>query len=388
VDHGFTHEVASQGNCIDWEFGAAEAADSQTMARRFHGHRIYAGLQIAYTAALDMPQARISGIFIAALICVAALFSTAHSHAQQTTGIELFSLPAATPGNSQAPSFGVALLGGGGDVDDAAKFLCDHSHGGEIVVLRASGRDAYNPYFHQLCPGNSITTLLITSAEGAKAPDAIQHVRNAHALFIAGGDQSNYVKMWPGPLLKEINDAIARGVPIGGTSAGLAVLGEFAFSARNDTVTSAEALANPFDPKVTLERDFLSIPVMQGIITDSHFSPRQRLGRTVAFLARIEQDDWAKHARAIGIDEATAVLVDPDGKAIVAGKGSAYFLELSHQPVECAPGKPLTVRGLKAYKLGTGAESKFDLKSWIGTGGLTFNIDVENGTMSLRQIIF
>lgn len=335
-----------------------------------------------------MAQAKTSGILIAALLCVAASFCAARPHAQQTTGLEVFSVPAAAPGTAQAPSFGVALLGGGGDVDDAAKFLCNHSHGGEIMVLRASGRDAYNPYFHELCPNNSVTTLLITSAEGARSPEAIQHVRNAHALFIAGGDQSNYVKMWPGPLLKEINDAIARGVPIGGTSAGLAVLGEFSFSALHDTVTSPEALANPFDAKVTLEREFLSIPVMRGVITDSHFSPRQRMGRTVAFLARIEQDGWAKRPRAIGIDEATAVLVEPDGKAIVAGKGSAYFLELSHEPEECAPGKPLTVRGLKAYKLGTGPESKFDLKSWIGTGGSTFNIDVENGTMSLRRIIF
>ncbi len=329
-----------------------------------------------------MAQAKISGTLIASLLCVAALFWAARSHAQQTTGIELFSLPAAVPGSPHAPSFGVALLGGGGDVDDAAKFLCEHSHGGEIVVLRASGRDAYNPYFHELCPNNAVTTLLITSADGAKFPEAIEHVRNAHALFIAGGDQSNYVKMWPGPLLKEINDAIARGVPIGGTSAGLAVLGEFAFSARNDTVTSAEALANPFDPKVTLERGFLSIPVMRGIITDSHFSSRQRMGRTVAFLARIEQDGWAKRARAIGIDGATAVLAEPDGKAIVAGKGSAYFLELSREPEACAAGKPLTVRGISAYRLGAGAESKFDLKSWSGAGGSSFTIDVVNGKLT------
>ena len=329
-----------------------------------------------------MPHAKIPATLIAALLCVAALFCAARSHAQQATGIELFSLPAAAPGNPRTPSFGVALLGGGGDVDDAAKFLCEHSHGGEIVVLRASGRDAYNPYFHELCPNNAVATLLITSPEGAKSPEAIQHVRNSHALFIAGGDQSNYVKMWPGPLLKEINDATARGVPIGGTSAGLAVLGEFAFSARNDTVTSPEALANPFDSKVTLERDFLSIPAMQGIITDSHFSPRQRLGRTVAFLARIEHDGWVKRARAIGIDEATAVLVEPDGKSIVAGKGSAYFLELSHEPEECAPGKPLTVRGISAYKLGAGAKSNFDLKSWSGAGGSTFTIDVADGKLA------
>ena len=329
-----------------------------------------------------MVQARISGTLIAALIGVAALSCAVHTQAQQPTGLEVFSLPAAAPETAKAPSFGVALLGGGGDVDDAAKFLCEHSHGGEIVVLRASGRDAYNPYFHDLCPGNSVTTLLITSAEGARSAAAMEHVRDAHAIFIAGGDQSNYVKFWTGPLQKEINDAIARDVPIGGTSAGLAVLGEFAFSARNDTVTSPEALANPFDAKVTLERDFLSIRVMREIITDSHFSARQRMGRTVAFLARIKQDGWANPARAIGIDEATAVLAEADGKAIVAGKGSAYFLELSRRPEGCAPGKPLTTRGINAYKLGAGAESKFDLKSWSGAGGSSFTIDVVDGKLT------
>ena len=270
-------------------------------------------------------------------------------------------------------------------MDDAARFLCEHSHGGEIVVLRASGTDAYNPYFHQLCPNNSVTTLLTTSAEAASDLLAIQHVRDAHAIFLAGGDQSNYVRFWAGSLQREINAAIARGVPIGGTSAGLAVLGQFAFSARNDTVTSAEALANPFDAKVTLDRDFISIPSLRGIITDSHFSARQRMGRTVAFLARIVHDGWARPAYAIGIDEATAVLVEADGHATVAGKGAAYFLELAHQPEQCEPGKPLTVKQVAAYKLSAGSASKFDLGSWKGSGGSIFTINVENGTMQLSD---
>jgi cyanophycinase len=332
-----------------------------------------------------MAHAKISGTLVAALIGVAALFCVVHSSAQQTTGLEVFSSAATAPATEQSPSFGVALLGGGGDVDEAATFLCEHSHGGEIVVLRASGRDAYNPYFHELCPGNSVTTLLIASTEGAKAPTAIEHIRNAHAIFIAGGDQANYVKFWTGPLQKEINGAIARGVPIGGTSAGLAVLGEFAFSARNDTVTSAEALANPFDPKVTLERNFLSIPVMRGVITDSHFSARQRMGRTVAFLARIKQDGWAKQARAIGIDEATAVLVEPDGEATVAGKGSAYFFNLAQRAAECEPGKPLTLIGLHAYQVPAGPEAKFDFGMWSGSGGSNFLVSVQTGIMMVTR---
>lgn len=327
-----------------------------------------------------MAQSR-ARLFTIATLGVGAFALALQLPAQQTSGLQIFSTPAASEKPAAPPEFAAALLGGGGDVDEAAKFLCDYSHGGEIVVLRASGTDAYNPYFHQLCANNSVTTLLTTSAEGANDPRAIEHVRYAHAIFLAGGDQSNYVKFWAGPLQKQINEAIARGAPIGGTSAGLAVLGEFAYSARNDTVTSAEALANPFDAKVTLERNFLSIPSLRGIITDSHFSARQRMGRTVAFLARIVHDGWRNAARAIGIDEATAVLVEADGKATVAGKGSAYFLELAHEPEECEPGKPLTVRNVSAYRLPAGPESRFDLKSWSGSGGEHFTINVENGTM-------
>ncbi|HTS11965.1 MAG TPA: cyanophycinase [Candidatus Limnocylindrales bacterium] len=322
-----------------------------------------------------------AGMMLAGLTGLASL-GLAASGRGETPGLKIFSLAAAKPKPAGDPSPGVALVGGGGDVDEATRFLCDHSHGGDVVVLRASGKDDYDPYFHDLCPNNSVTTLLTTSAEGANSPAALKAVREAHAIFLAGGDQSNYVKFWAGDMQKEINAAIARGVPIGGISAGLAVLGEFAFSARHDTVTSPEALANPFDEKVTLDRGFLSIPTLRGIITDSHFSPRKRIGRTVAFLARIEQDGWANPARAIGIDESTAVLVEPSGKATIAGKGSAYFLELAHRPEQCEPGKPLTVRHVQGYKVGAGAGSSFDLKSWAGTGGEKFELDVVNGEMT------
>ena len=331
----------------------------------------------------EMQHQRLERILLATVAVAAVALAGVTLRAQPgQTGLKVFSLAAAEPKPAGTPWPGAALVGGGGDVDEAARFLCEHAHGGELVVLRASGGDAYNPYFHDLCPNNSVTTLLITSADSARDPVALDHVRRANAIFIAGGDQSNYVKFWSGPMQDELNAAISRGVPIGGISAGLAVLGEFAFSARHDTVTSVEALTNPFSAKVTLERAFLSIPALRGIITDSHFSPRQRMGRTVAFLARIEGDGWADPARAIGIDESTAVLVEPSGEATIAGKGSAYFLELAHRPDKCEAGKPLTVKGVRAYKLAVGSGSRFDLKTWTGNGGTNFVIDVVDGELT------
>jgi cyanophycinase len=282
---------------------------------------------------------------------------------------------------AKAPSSAVALIGGHGDVEEANKFLCEHSGGGELVVLSASGADDYNSDFHTQCPGNSVTTLVITSAEGGNDPFVADKILKAHAIFIAGGDQSNYVKFWTGNAVqKEINADLARGVPLGGISAGLAVQGQFVFTAMQDTVKSPEALANPYDSHVTLVRDFLAIPVLKGVITDSHFSQRERMGRSIAFLARIVQDGWAKEVHGIGIDETTAVLVDETGHGRVVGKNSAYFMTLDHLPEICVDGKPLTVRHVKVLKLSAG--DSFDLKSWTARGGTSLEANVIAGKMT------
>ena len=53
-----------------------------------------------------------------------------------------------------------------------------------------------------------------------------------------------------------------------------------------------------------------------GTITDSHFFARNRFGRTVVFLTRILNDRLIPGARtvfALGVDEGSSVVVDPDG---------------------------------------------------------------------------
>lgn len=79
--------------------------------------------------------------------------------------------------------------------------------------------------------------------------------------------------------------------PIGGTGAGLHVLGDFIFTAAEGTITSAEALANPYDKYMTLDTGFLKAsPFLKDVITDSHFYQRDRMGRSITFLARLLTD--------------------------------------------------------------------------------------------------
>lgn len=281
-------------------------------------------------------------------------------------------------------SFGLALMGGGSGLADAFRWMAAKSGGGDFVVLRASGNDSYNSYIGRLATLNSVTTIIIQDRSAASDPALLEKVRHAEALFIAGGDQFNYVKMWRGtPLAEAIHGLVRRNVPIGGSSAGLAILGQFYFGAPLDTVRSATALADPYDPKVTLGRDFLDLPFMKGVITDTHFVRRDRLGRTMAFLARIVQDGWAARARAIAVDEQNAVLVESGGRASLVGSGAAYFLETTGAPETARPRTPLTLRGVQVYRIGR--DGKFDLTSWKGTGGTAYAISAVKGVLSSTQ---
>jgi cyanophycinase len=288
------------------------------------------------------------------------------------------------PGEVTTPvSGGVALMGGGSDeaMVEAFRFLIERSGGGDLVVLRASGTDAYNSFIYELGGVDSVETLIVDSRAKAADPHVVVRVANAEALFIAGGNQADYLSFWDDtPLEAAIDAAIARGVPIGGTSAGLAILGEFDNGARNGTLTSEEALPNPYHYQLTLVRGFVLAPGLDGTITDSHFVEDGRMGRLVAFLARILQDGWASEANGIGIDRSTALIVEPGGKVTRVGAGPAYFLRTPGPPQECTAGHPLRFEGVSVYKL-TGAAS-FNLATWQGDGGLAYTVSAADGHLT------
>jgi cyanophycinase len=289
-----------------------------------------------------------------------------------------------------SPIAGIAMMGGGKDLDDAFIWLCQRANGGDFLILRAIGDDAYNSYVNGLCKLNSVATLVIPDRAAADDPTVVDIIQHAEAIFIAGGNQARYVNFWKGTAVQNaINDDFARGIPIGGTSAGLAVEGEFTYGALGDLpddndLTSADVLPDPYFPRVTLARDFLHFPLLQNTITDSHFAKRDRMGRSLGFLARIMQDGWSKSPREIAIDEKSAVLVAADGKASVVGSGNgAYFMQAKQTPEVCQKELPLTIRGISVYKAPSGA--RFDLNSWSGTGGASYTLSVDKGTIHSTQ---
>jgi len=307
------------------------------------------------------------------------------------------------------PTPGLALIGGPPDgpppeVDAAFTWMIAKSGGGRWVVIGADGQDEYARYIYQHLPAPhpiSVETLIFKTREAASEPAIVRLIRDADALFIQGGDQWDYIRLWKGTAVQDAIQHLARkGVPIGGSSAGLAVLGEFVFSAKNGSISSREALADPYHESVTLDRVLLDSPNLalppyvhlRNLITDSHFQDRDRMGRLLTFLARLAQDGWATAARAIAIDEMTAVLVDAQGMATVVDnrpatdRGAAFFLSTPGRPEVCQPGQPLTYANVSVHRIYASEQgATFDLSTWVGRGGTRACLSALHGTLALAS---
>lgn len=275
----------------------------------------------------------------------------------------------ATPAAPATPMW--VLMGGGTDVDSAFQAMIAKAGGSatqkvDVVILRTSGADGYNPYLMAMQGVDSVESLVIKNRAGASDPALLDIVARADVLFIAGGDQSTYVALWKGtPLDSLLSQLRTRHVPFGGTSAGLAVLGDVDYTGANGTVTSSDALANPYDRRVTLDVGFITgLQGLGGVITDAHLVTRDRMGRLVTFLARMIKDygQPVGTARGIGVDEATALVIDGDA-ASVHGSSAVYFLRPSVAANLVTAKKPLQMQNVRVERLRAG-EGPFSMQSW------------------------
>lgn len=143
-------------------------------------------------------------------------------------------------------------------------------------------------------PLNSVTTILFNNRKASNDPEVLNQINNAEAIFFAGGDQSEYMHLWSGTPVQAAVQGKIKNVTIGGTSAGCDILGNWIYTAEKGSVDSNEALSDPYNKEMTFSTAFLSIPFLGSIITDTHFVTRDRMGRMIAFLARLIQDSEEK----------------------------------------------------------------------------------------------
>ncbi len=290
--------------------------------------------------------------------------------------------------STRAPQGGpaVLLMGGGAEVNTAfARRAYPIVNGGDIVVLRTSGSNGYQNYFHNIVPAelpddlraslqpNSVETLFVDSRDKANSDYVENAVRRANMIWMAGGDQSSYIQNWRDTrLAAAVKAAYLRGAVVGGTSAGMVVSGEWmydpgAFSA----VTSAEAVANPYRPSMILSATKLfDLPLGFNLLGEPHFQDRDRMGRTLAFMARLRKDARTSLVVGVALDERTALFIDRanigtfERAPLVDGKaaGDGYVLREDRRRtalVQVAPGLPLIYRNVLRTKLAPGQSFDF-----------------------------
>lgn len=271
---------------------------------------------------------------------------------------------------------GMLLMGGGSEVDSAfSQRAFPIANGGDVVILRTTGSDGYNAYLYNLVSGtlkpNSVETLLVDTPAKANSSYVEWTLCNAELIFMAGGDQSAYINAWKDTLVESATrTAYQRGGVIGGLSAGLAVSGQYIYDPDGVTAaTSAEALANPYRSSMLFSTGLLDLPLMQGIITDTHFAQRDRIGRLLAFMARLRQDGTAPSIVGIGIDEATSMFIDRNAQGYVDGSGAAYVLHEESDTVrtQVRAGQALVYSNIKRTKLISGQRYNFADRTHNGT---------------------
>ncbi|HCH0557073.1 TPA: cyanophycinase, partial [Pseudomonas aeruginosa] len=164
------------------------------------------------------------------------------------------------------------------------------------------------------------------------------------AIFFTGGNQLRLSTLLGGtPAAQLIRARNAAGIPVGGTSAGAAILSEHMIAfGREGAAPQADSVR--LAPGLGLTNRF---------VIDQHFRQRDRLGRLLAALA------YNPFAIGIGLDEDTAAFIGPDNTLQVEGSGAvtvvdAGELEFSSM-AEASERDPVCMLGLKMHLLLAGA---------------------------------
>ena len=164
--------------------------------------------------------------------------------------------------------------------------LCD---GSILIISGASDHpDAGKKYFDAFSSmGNRVKLVSIPSEQDILDP-------NISGIFFTGGNQSKLIKRI-GHLRELIKGKFNKGVHLGGTSAGTAIMGEFMV---------ADGKENPVIKK--------GLGIVKDSIFDQHFSSRNRTSRLTKAVNMLS-------LRGVGIDEDTAFVLMENNKEKVIG---------------------------------------------------------------------
>jgi cyanophycinase len=254
---------------------------------------------------------------------------------------------AATLAAGEETSRGHLVLNGGGSKPDVVieKFIelagCPEAR--IVVFPTASAEGDTGEYYQRLFADydcNNVVVAEVHSKADAEDSGLAAVVRKAGGIWFSGGDQRRIARGLLDTVVGDaVGDAFNRGAVVGGTSAGTACQSPLMITGDGDyTVITA---AN-----IELWEGF---GFFRGVIVDQHHVARRRNNRLIS--AVLEHPDLV----GVGVDEATAVWVRPDGTFEVLGDGWVIVYDATRATINHAPrnrlGRPLGAHGLMTHVL-------------------------------------
>ncbi|MDI6849908.1 MAG: cyanophycinase [Candidatus Saccharicenans sp.] len=172
-------------------------------------------------------------------------------------------------------------------------------------------------------------------------------------IFFSGGVQTRITEaILDTPIHNMIRELYQKGTVIGGTSAGAAALSELMIT--GDEVRKPEE-GHEFE---TIESGNVIVArglgLIRSAIIDQHFATRKRHNRLISIIAGHPE------IVGLGIDEATAIIVNPDETFEVVGYRNVIVYDSGRAQVEVRGDRALSIRGLIMHVLLEG--ERYDLK--------------------------
>ena len=257
----------------------------------------------------------------------------------------------------------ICAIGGGSenynDWSDAPySWIVQKADSGKIIIIDVSDATSWLPNYFMALGADTAYNKTIATISAANLQSTYDELITAKAIFIRGGDQWDYIRLWKGTKVDSaIQFVFYNGGVIAGTSAGAAVLGDVDFSAQNGSAYPDEALQNPFYSRMKFENNFLKL--VPNVLFDTHFVERGRLGRLIAMLYN-QFYIAGLTLTGVGIDDRTAICISPDGIGEVMGSGAVTILNFDNETRTTSfSSSKYTIENLKADFLTKGWKYDF-----------------------------
>jgi len=187
----------------------------------------------------------------------------------------------------------------------------------------------------------------VSSREDTKNEKSLELIGEATGIFFTGGDQLHITTLLGGTKMHGLlHEKFEKGVVLGGTSAGAAMMSNSMFISgqRDETPRFGGMEIGP-------GMDFIT-----GAVIDTHFSQRGRIGRLLTAVAHYPQDIG------LGIDENTAMIVEGTEFKVI-GEGAVTVVDAGDITYTNLPtigdGDALALYNVKLHVLP--ADHRFDL---------------------------